>query len=128
MYRPGVYVCGVGDPLRRVAEQMRRNGVGVLAVRDHGRLVGVISERDLVDAVASGADIQHATAGGYTSWDVQVCAPDDDSTAVADRMLEAGIRHMPVVRDGQVIGIVSMRDLLAVEVWAGPLNAAHRCS
>jgi signal-transduction protein with cAMP-binding, CBS, and nucleotidyltransferase domain len=38
------------------------------------------------------------------------------------------MRHMPVVRDGQVIGIVSMRDLLAVEVWAGPLNVAHRCS
>jgi CBS domain-containing protein len=37
---------------------------------------------------------------------------------VAHRMLDAGLRHMPVVRDGQAVGVVSMRDLLAVEVWA----------
>lgn len=118
MYRPEVHACNVGDPLQQVAQQMSRHGVGVLAVHDYGRLVGIISERDVVGAVAADGDTRVATAGGYTSWDVHVCTADDDSTAVAHRMLEAGIRHMPVVHDGQVIGIVSMRDLLAVEVWA----------
>lgn len=117
MYRPEVHACNVDDSLQQVGHQMSRHGVGVLAVRDSGRLVGVISERDVVGAVAAGADTRTATAGGYTSWDVQVCTADDDSKAVAHRMLEAEIRHMPVVRDGQVIGIVSMRDLLAIEVW-----------
>ncbi|HYZ57198.1 MAG TPA: CBS domain-containing protein [Streptosporangiaceae bacterium] len=118
MYRPEVYACNIDDPLQRVARQMGRHGVGVLAVRDHKRLAGVISERDVVDAVAAGVDMSIATAGDHASRDVQVCAVDDDSTEVAHRMLVAGIRHMPVVRDGQPIGIVSMRDLLAVEVWA----------
>lgn len=116
--RPEVHACNVGDSLQQVAQQMNCHGVGVLAVRDHGRLVSIISERDVVGAVAAGGDTSTATAGGYTSWDIQVCTAGDDSTPVAHRMLEAGIRHMPVVSDGQVAGIVSTRDLLAIEVWA----------
>jgi CBS domain-containing protein len=117
-YRPEVHACSTGEPLQQVARRMSRHRVGVLAVCDHGRLVGVISERDVVDAVGAGADVGTATAGDHASHDVQVCTVDDDSTTVADLILAAGMRHMPVVRDGQVVGIVSMRDLLAVEVWA----------
>lgn len=118
MYRAEVYACNIGDPLRQVARQMRQHSVGVLAVRDQGRLAGVVSERDLVAAVAAGADMNTATAGDHASRDVQACDIDDDSTEVAHRMLAEGIPHMPVVHDGQLIGIVSMRDLLAAEVWA----------
>jgi len=118
MYRPEVYTCDVDDPLLKAARRMSKEGVGVLAVLDHGRLAGVVSERDVVAAVAAGADVNVATAGDHASRDVQACTADDDSAELAHRMLAAGIRHMPVVRDGQLIGIVSMRDLLAVEVWA----------
>lgn len=102
----------LNDPLQQAARQMS-HGVGVLAVCDHGRLAGVISERDVVGVVAAAIDVSIATAADHASRDVQVCAVDDDSTEVAHHMLEAGMRHMAVVRDGQLIGIVLMRDLLA---------------
>lgn len=117
VYRPDVYACTAGDTLQQVAQQMYRRDVGVLAISGDGRLTGVISERDLVRAVAGGADMTTATAGDYASRDVQVCALDNDSREVAQRMLAAGMRHMPVVRDEYLAGVVSMRDLLAVEVW-----------
>jgi CBS domain-containing protein len=118
VYRPDVPACNVSDQLQQVAQQMSRHCVGALAVQGGGRLVGVISERDMVDAIAAGADVRAATAGDHTSFDVHVCATDEESTMVAHRMLDAGLRHMPVVRDGRAVGLVAMRDLLAVEVWA----------
>jgi len=44
---------------------------------------------------------------------------EDDSREVAERMLEAGFRHMPVTQNGEMVGMVSMRDLLALETWSG---------
>lgn len=79
---------------------------------------GADPPRDVVGAVAAGAEMSAATAGDHASRDIHVCAPGDESTEVAHRMPAAGMRHMPVIQDGQLIGMVSMRDLLAVEVWA----------
>ena len=59
----------------------------------------MISERDVVSAVAAGVDVTTSIAGDQASRDVQVCAVDDDSTDVAHHMLVAGMRRMPVVRD-----------------------------
>jgi CBS domain-containing protein len=47
-----------------------------------------------------------------------VICPDEDSAEVGAHMLDAGIRHMPVVSEGRLVGMVSMRDLLAVHTWA----------
>jgi hypothetical protein len=53
----------------------------------------------------------------YASLGVRTAGPQLDTAVIADRMLNLGIRHIPVTRDGTVLGMVSMRDLLAFEMW-----------
>jgi len=59
-----------------------------------------------------------ATCGhAYASWAFAQQVRQLDTAVIADRMLNLGIRHIPVTRDGTVLGMVSMRDLLAFEMW-----------
>ena len=68
-------------------------------------------------AVADGADPRTATASEYAATKLEVALLDDDTQRIAQRMLEAGVRHLPVMHDNEVVGMVSMRDLLAAETW-----------
>ncbi|GAA4617723.1 CBS domain-containing protein [Saccharopolyspora hordei] len=115
--RPGTLVCGTTESLTDVARTMVDERVGALAVLDGDQLVGIISERDLVRAIAEGADTEGAAAYAYATHRVETAACDEDTRDVARRMLEAGIRHIPVKRGHEVIGVVSMRDLLTAETW-----------
>jgi CBS domain-containing protein len=116
-YRPGALSCAATDSLPEVARKMAAEHVGALAVLDGNVLVGVISERDLARAVARDADLPETTAITYASRDVLTAGLTEDTSQVARRMLDAGIRHLPVVRDKIVVGVLSMRDLLALETW-----------
>lgn len=119
LYTPGAVRCRSSDTLSDVARTLSRAAVGALPViAGDGSLAGIISERDLIRAMARLHDPAAATVDAYASLSVQVAAPDDDSWVIGRRMLDAGIRHLPVVVDGQVAGMVSMRDVLAVETWA----------
>jgi len=117
VYRPVVFGCWSDECLRDVARRMVEREIGVLAVLDGNRVTGVISERDLVRALAESAEPGSAKAAEYASLDVETADVEEDSRAVADRMLEAGFRHMPVIQEGEMVGMVSMRDLLALETW-----------
>jgi CBS domain-containing protein len=117
VYRPLVYGCRADDRLPDVARQMMEKHVGALAVLDGDRVAGIITERDLVAALAGGDDPAAMTAGACASTELTTARPDEDTLVVANRMLQAGIRHLPVDKDGRMIGMVSMRDLLALEVW-----------
>ena len=119
LYTPNVVSCRTADTLADAARTLNCAAVGALpVVHEDGRLAGIISERDLVRAVAQQRDPAVTTVDAYASLSVVVAEPDDDSWVVGRRMLDAGIRHLPVVADGQPVGMVSMRDLLAVETWA----------
>lgn len=117
VYRPGALTCAATDPVPDVAKKMASEKVGALAVLDGTVLVGVISERDLARAIARDADLPRTTAITFASRDVLTARLTEDTSQVARRMLDAGIRHLPVVRDRIVVGVLSMRDLLAVETW-----------
>lgn len=115
---PGVIGVQVGEPLVALARRMRERGIGSLPVYDGERLAGIVTERDVVAAVAAGVAAT-ATAESCMTREPAVATPEDDSSEVALRMLELGIRHLPVVEHGRVMGMVSARDLLMLEAWPG---------
>jgi CBS domain-containing protein len=118
LYTPDLNSCQQDDRLSDVAVRMRQAEISAVAViDDRAELVGIISERDLARAVADRVDPDMVQVSQYATESVELATPDEDSVEVAERMIEAGIRHMPVVSDGR-LGMVSMRDLLAVHTCA----------
>ncbi len=106
------------DPQTSVAEVAKRMRVGdadSAAVMSEGRLLGIITERDLVRAIADGIDPQQTRADVIMSADPATVTADDDVAMVAVKMMNLGIRHLPVLdSEGSPIGLISARDLVAV--------------
>ncbi|HZU18599.1 MAG TPA: CBS domain-containing protein [Candidatus Dormibacteraeota bacterium] len=113
---PEVVRGEVTESLRTLATRMRAHGIGSLPIFEGERLVGILTERDLVAAVADGV-AEAAVAAAYMTPEPVTADPSEDSATVAERMLELGIRHLPVVEHGRLMGMVSARDLLALEAW-----------
>jgi CBS domain-containing protein len=110
--RPGLPVVEPDDHLAEAARRMRQDQVGAVAVMAGGRLVGIITERDLMRAVADGVDPERALASERMTPDPRTIDHDELATTAAERMIELGVRHLPVVDDGAVVGVISARDLL----------------
>jgi len=106
------------DPETSVAEVARRMRTGDLdsvAVMSGGRLAGIITERDLVRAIADGLDPHQARADLVMTADPATVDVDEDVGMVAVKMMRLGVRHLPVVnKSGKAIGLVSARNLVAV--------------
>lgn len=106
------------DPQTRLAElakTMRLEDTDSVAVMSEGRLVGIVTERDLVRAIADGVNPKHARAELIMSADPATVSGDEDVSVVAVKMVALGIRHLPVVdAEGSPIGLVSAGDLIAV--------------
>lgn len=118
VYVPDVRTCSRLASLPDAAREMADAGIGALAVIDEAHdLVGIISERDLVLALADEDDPGIVRVEEYATAGVELARLDEESSEVARRMLDAGIRHLPVVEHDRVVGMISMRDLLALETW-----------
>jgi CBS domain-containing protein len=102
------------DTLRSAAERMWREQTGSLLVMDGGRLAGIITERDLLRAVALGADLATATVDEAMTTEVFTVPPDMPLRDAAREMAVRWIRHLPVVDGGQVLGVISMRDVTGI--------------
>jgi CBS domain-containing protein len=102
------------DTLAAAAERMWRNQTGSLVITDDGRLVGIITERDLLRAVALGADPATATIDDAMTTEVFTVPPDMPLREAAREMAARWIRHLPVVDGGRLLGMVSMRDITGI--------------
>jgi CBS domain-containing protein len=100
--------------MRDVAESLAADEIGILPVTSNGAIVGVVSERDVARHLANGANPDHLYAADIMTTDVLDITPDTEITAVAQLMLESGVRHLLVLDGDAVAGIVSVRDVLAV--------------
>ncbi len=102
-----------GASLRRVAEVLRDADVSLAVVADDSGVHGVVSERDIVTAVALGLDLDATAVETIETEDLKWAAPTSTVDDVAEEMLENLLRHVLVAsEDGGLFGVVSMRDLL----------------
>lgn len=100
--------------LREVSETLAREEIGAVVVKGAEGPAGIASERDVVRALADGADPDVERAADVMTYEVVSVASVESIDRVARVMLEGGIRHLPVVDAGGPVGFVSIRDLLAV--------------
>jgi CBS domain-containing protein len=105
------------DTLADAACTMDFSEIGALAVVDEGSLVGMFTERDLVRAVASGADPTDDTVGEYMTPEPVKVSVEATIEEAAQKMLTLGVRHLPVMDGGKVGGMISIRDVLGPLVW-----------
>ena len=106
---------GPDSSLADVARRMRLNDCDSVAVMTEKRLLGIITERDLVRAIAEGVDPEQVRADVFMSADPATVTADEDVSVVAVKMMALGIRHLPVVdAKGTPVGLISARDLVAV--------------
>jgi len=101
--------------LAEVAKRMRQEDADSAAVMSGARLLGIITERDLVRAIADGLNPQQAKADVIMSADPATVTGDEEVAVVAVKMMRLGIRHLPVVdQQGKPVGLISARDLVSV--------------
>ena len=108
-----VEVINPNDTLRDAAEKMRTLNVGSIPVCDGQRVVGMLTDRDIVvRAIAQGLQVEHTSLGDVMSSGIEYCFDDDDSDRILERMRDKQIRRMIVVdRSKKLVGIASLGDL-----------------
>lgn len=103
-----------GSPLRQTIDYLAEKKIGCALVVDaEGGLAGVISERDVVRAIYEhGGDALDYATDSYMAKNVITCSIDDDVATVARLMSSHNFRHLPIIDDGYLSGMISMRDLM----------------
>jgi len=115
------------DTLRSAAERMWRQQTGSLIIAEGDQVIGIITERDLMRAVALGADPDKTTVDDAMTTQVFTVPPDMPLQDAAREMAARWIRHLPVVGSGKLLGVVSMRDVTGVfaAMGAGNVKVEH---
>jgi CBS domain-containing protein len=108
--RPEPIIVAPEDTLGEVAERMTAVNVGAVIVKDYGRMIGILTERDMLKAMAARVHTSEARVRQWMTEDPITARADMDVEEAARVMLENGFRHLPVVdENGQVISVVSLR-------------------
>jgi len=100
------------DTIGETAQRMVELGVSSAVVSDYGRLIGIVTERDLTRAVAGRVHTSEARVREWMTEDPVTLSKDASPTEAAHIMLEHGFRHIPIVEDEHTVGIVSIRDVV----------------
>ena len=104
------------ENVREVARRMSERNIGAVAVLEDDRLVGVFSERDVMSrVVATGLNPDDTPVGMVMTREIVVGEPSEDLDQALQEMHSIGSRHLPIVSDGKLIGMISLRDLLEVD-------------
>lgn len=97
------------DTLGEVAEKMRAENVGAVVVKDFGKLIGILTERDMLRAMAARVHTSEARVRQWMTENPITAPPEMTTEEAAQVMLSHGFRHLPVVEGSSVLGIVSLR-------------------
>jgi CBS domain-containing protein len=102
------------------ARGMARGRFGSALVMNGSWLAGIITERDVLRAAASGSDLNKSPVKDWMTADPVTSSPETDSEEAAGVMLANGFRHLPVTQGASVLGIVSLRDVLSTRIRRRP--------
>ena len=111
------------DTLGEAAERMTQGGVGSAVVLDAGRLIGILTERDVLRAAAGRVHSSDARVREWMTADPIVAGEETTAAESLETMMANGFRHLPIVEGDRVVGIVSIRDLMAASLRAA--TSAH---
>jgi CBS domain-containing protein len=100
------------DTIGEAAQKMVERGIGSAVVSDFGRLIGILTERDLMRAIAARTHSSETRVREWMTPDPITTGPETTPDEAARVMLDNGFRHLPVVENGRPVGIVSIRDVL----------------
>lgn len=101
------------EPLSRVAQRMVERDVGAVLVMRGPELAGILTERDVLRAVAAGIEESTVVSDWMTS-DPETMDPSDSTQHAAVLMIHGGFRHLPLLEGDEVVGMLSIRDLMRV--------------
>lgn len=111
-----IFHASSSDNVRDVAKMMSDKNVGAVAIVDSGRLVGIFSERDLMKrVVAAGLNPEKTRIANVMTKEIVAGKPEDDINVALQKMHSVGCRHLPVIDSGNLVGMVSLRDLLEID-------------
>lgn len=112
-----VHTVTPGTSVAQIAQQLSVRRIGSVLVLDDEQIVGIVSERDLVQALAShGAAALELEARNVMTRDVVTCDPDESIDHITEMMTRGRFRHLPVVRHGELLGLVSIGDVVKARI------------
>lgn len=113
-----VFTVAQSASLQEVVDALAEHRVGVLVVTgEDGGLAGIVSERDVIRALAGNAAAALSrTVADVMTANIETCAPHEPEPEIMKRMNALGVRHLPVVADGRLAGLVSMRDVIRLRI------------
>jgi CBS domain-containing protein len=119
-----VVTVRVNQPVREAVELLAKHRIGAVVVEDHLKPVGIFSERDLVDRLArSGVRAYEFEVRELMTTPLLTNHPDDTIERALALMVERRIRHLPILKDGDLIGLVSIGDLIKYRLDQKELEA-----
>jgi CBS domain-containing protein len=114
------------DSLLDIATTLRKHSIGCIVVSDgNDGIAGIVSERDLVRAIAdSGGDILRSPVSKCMTKKVVTCRKSDTIHTIMAAMTDGRFRHMPVVEDAKLVGVISIGDVVRLRIAEAELEAA----
>ncbi|RLQ87750.1 CBS domain-containing protein [Notoacmeibacter ruber] len=110
--------------MRQAIELLAEKGIGALVVLEDNKIVGILSERDVVRAIADhSASALDRPLSDFMTRDVKTCSESSTVEEVMDQMTDGRFRHLPVVDEGQMVGIVSIGDVVKRRIRAAQQEA-----
>src|SRR5436190_23544180 len=115
-----VLTVGPGHTLREAARLMAQRGIGAAVVLDPEQPgPGIITERDLLDSIGAGQSVDEERVANHLSSNLTFASPEWSLERAAEAMVRGSFRHLVVVDDGEIAGVLSMRDIVRCWTQAG---------
>jgi CBS domain-containing protein len=112
-----LFTVSIGTTIKDVVYYMAEKGVGLVPIMDSGKLIGVFSERDLVKRViAKNKNLEETKVEDVMSTKLVIADVNEANESVLAKMKEANTRHILIIENEKLIGVLAMRDLLELDL------------